>query len=44
MGWWVANGDKIDGMSGSNVGVKLVIIVLLAKQNFGEIYVRLLGS
>lgn len=44
MGWWVANGEEIDGLSGSNGGVKLVLIVLLAKLNLVYIYVRLLGS
>lgn len=44
MGWWVANGEEIDRLSGRNGGVKLVIIVFLAKLNFVEIYVRLLGS
>jgi len=32
---WVANGEEIDGLSGSNRWGKLVIIVLLAK---GEIH------
>ncbi len=44
LSWWVANGEEIDGLSGCNEAVELVIMVLLANGKKYCYFVRLPGS
>ncbi len=44
VGWWVANGEEIDGLSGCNEALELIIMVLLVNGKMYCYFVRLLGS